>query len=284
MSSNQVEPPPPIVDPTRMDLTVEECEQAWAIRRAIEAIPELDNLSDFMYCHFAIIVGEDVEDAVQRAHHLQSFREEYRIMDTHTEGRKYLRRLLQLAPEYFLDWNFQEDSYSMALNMKGFEPRNALDTPDKESDWIVAYYYLQLCQCMDFETIRQGVIYRVEGSGYDWKKHLDVKLMRRLHDAYHASFPCRMTLYLYHNNVMINVFNSLCKKLYPKGLDIKVGCEAPAPLDEIFLQPTPEVANQRTLLKLENSLRRRYEMEKEFSLEAFTATIPQEEEEDYQLY
>ena len=40
-NSGTIDRPPAIADPSRMDLTIEECENAWAIRRAIEAIPEI---------------------------------------------------------------------------------------------------------------------------------------------------------------------------------------------------------------------------------------------------
>lgn len=274
------ERPPAIADPLRMDLTVEECDSAWAIRRAIEAIPEMDNLSDFMCCQLAIMVGDNVEEAVERARHLQVFREEYSVLDTEPEGLRYLKELvIDLAPEYFLAFNFHEDAYMMALNLKGFEPRS-LNTPAKEAAWLVGYYYLQHCLAPDFETLRQGVIFHVECSGYDWKKHIDLKLIRRLHDSFHSSYPCRMACKSYHTGTIFNVFYAMVKKFYsPEEIeDYKVGCQAPFPLDEIYLQPTPEIAVQRTLKQMQYSLCLRYKNEREFSLEEFTVSLPNDDE------
>ena len=277
---NEMVRPPAIEDPLRMDLTVEECDQAWAIRRAIEAIPEIDNLSDFWYCQLAMIVGDNVEEAVRRAQHLQTFREEYGVLDNEADGRRALTALLELAPEYFIAMNFHEDAYSMALNVKGFNP-SSLNTPQRERSWFMGYYYLQQCLSPDFETIRQGVIFHIECNGYDWKKHVDIKLFGRLCDAYHSSYPQRLAAKHYHTGVMFNVLYSMVKKVYSEEIvkDFQVGCQAPAYLDEIYLQPSPEAAKQRTLSRMNNSLRLRYKNEREFSLEAFTASLPPDEDD-----
>jgi hypothetical protein len=272
-------PLPAAFDPLRMDLTIEEGENAWAIRRAIEAIPELDNLSDFMYCHLAIVVGDDVEDAVKRATHLQTFRQNFRVLDTLEDGRKAFQEMIEILPEFVLALEFHEDSYSLFFNLKGFDA-SLLTTPEKLNAIIKGYYYIRQCLSADFETIRQGVFIHFECNGYDWTKHLSVKHYRKFWDAFMKSYPFRFTAKWYHTGRLLNVANTAAKKIYYQNLLDDFQIEAPAFLDEIYLQPNLEIANRRLLLTLENALRRRFQMEREFSLEAFSAGLPQDDDEE----
>jgi hypothetical protein len=274
-------PVPAILDPQRMDLTSEECDQAWEIRRAIEAMPEMENLSDFMYCQLAIVAANNKEEALERALHLQCFREDFKVPDTLSHGLASLKKLLSLAPAHFMALHFQDDAYSLFLNIKGFET-SVLNTREKEEEWIVGYYYLQHALSCDFETIRQGLIIHQECGGYDWKKHCSPKLFKRLCDAFHSSYPFRYSAKHYHTGTMFNTACAMTRKLYPEGLIgcTQVGCVAPLPLDEIYLQPSVEIASERCLLQLQTGLKRRFQMEREFSLEAFSAKPPPEDPED----
>lgn len=58
-----------------------EQEISWAlnIKRVIESHPELDSLSDYAYAQLALIVKDNIQEAVERTQHMQCFREEYDI-------------------------------------------------------------------------------------------------------------------------------------------------------------------------------------------------------------
>ena len=86
------------MDPSRMVLTPEERQWALSIKAAIVGDPEVDNLSDFEYAQLALMDHGDVEAAVERARHMQTFKHEYGITDTLEQSRQLLPKLVKLLP------------------------------------------------------------------------------------------------------------------------------------------------------------------------------------------
>ena len=93
-------------DPRRMMLTQEEHQCALRIKAAIEAKPEVDNLSDFMYAQFALICQDNIEEAVTHVMALQATRQEYDIEDSYEHGCRSVEAYAQLLPEYLLSFGF----------------------------------------------------------------------------------------------------------------------------------------------------------------------------------
>lgn len=264
-----------IDDPSRMRLTLDEIEDALAIKTIIESIDEIDNLSDFAYCQLALIKGSNIEAAVKMARHLQIFRQEYNVLDTEADGRRCLRRILQLAPKHFLHYEYEDNTVVFNICQSQFSPDD-LTTPEKMNDFIVGSYYIHHTWCLDFETIREGVCVNIDCHSYHWKKHLGHKLIRRVWDDFQRSYPFKVkSLKFFHAGLMFNMMFSMVKKTCPsEWLGGARSCEAPGFLDEMFLQPTVEAANERLLAAWDGALRRRYENESACSLDAFKALLP----------
>ncbi|CAB9514948.1 expressed unknown protein [Seminavis robusta] len=259
-----------IDDPRRMDLSPEEKRHAIAIKQAIEGTAEMDNLSDFFYCQFALIEGSNVERALERVKQLQALREEYKIMDTLTDGCQVLEAFIQLSPQHVLSYEFNGNSYTMMVNLKGFQPKTDLSTPEKFRTWIMGTYYMHHCFCPDFETIRQGVSFYVECHGYDGSQHINMKFLKRVWTECFPAYPFRVQKsHHFHTSTMCNMMIATFKRIIPANMGtdkIKVGCKAPMYLDEIYLSPSVEVSNQKTLQQWKAALAKRYRNEHTFSL------------------
>lgn len=77
----------------RLELTLEERDWALDIKDMIEMTPEADhNLPDFCCAHLALVVKDDVADAVRRSIHLKEFRGAYDIRDTPQQGRQLIQK------------------------------------------------------------------------------------------------------------------------------------------------------------------------------------------------
>jgi hypothetical protein len=266
-------------DPERMHLTEQEFEQAWTIRQAIEGMPEIDNLSDFMYCQLAIIEKDNVQAAVERAWQLQLFRQNYDIRDTVADGKKYIRKLMDLAPGFLMDFGFYDGAYSGFMNIKALEPKS-FPNPTSADDLIKGYYYFHQCGTLDFKTIRDGVTMHIECGGYEWKKHLSPSFFQRVYEEFLVAYPVRFLAKYYHANSLFNVLLATVKRLYPEDRRrsfFEVGCVAPLPLDAIYLQPSVEAADRRMFAVLQACLIRRYENQQNFALQV---NVPESESEE----
>lgn len=126
----------------RMKLTSQEHEQALEIKQAIEATPELDNLSDFMYAQLAI-VSENVNDAMRRTSGLQCFREKHRILQTYEFGCRALQRHVESCPLAFLSSGFNPDegTYMLVQDAAKFDT-SAITTDELRREFFAGQYYL----------------------------------------------------------------------------------------------------------------------------------------------
>ena len=79
----------------RMLLSSQERQWALAIKAAILACDDLEPLSDMMYAQLALKDGDNVQSALQRARHLQLFRQEYEISDNFEEACAICKTMLQ---------------------------------------------------------------------------------------------------------------------------------------------------------------------------------------------
>jgi hypothetical protein len=103
-------------DPRRMKLTREEYLWALEFKTEVEQLPELDNLSDFMYAQFAIIArGGNLDGAIQRAFGLQEFRHEYAIMGNLQDGQRQMHQLMKLYPQDLVSFSYSHDEGAYVL-------------------------------------------------------------------------------------------------------------------------------------------------------------------------
>jgi hypothetical protein len=153
-----------LVDPRRMKLTQSEQEWALEVKTLFKSMPDLEELSDFMYAQIALVVQkDDVEEAARRALGLQGFKQEYKILDTFEEGCRCFEKAIQLNPDYFLGYTFseKEGTYVFVHDLAKLDA-STFNTPEKVEDWLRLYYYLHTMHCNDLASIRNGVIVLAE--------------------------------------------------------------------------------------------------------------------------
>ena len=146
-------------DPGRMKITRQEHRLALAIREAIAASPDIDPISDMMCAQLAMIEGENIEAALERAEQLQAFREEYGVQDTAEDGIRLFARLNSLFPCFHLCLSYNHDggNYVMIYDMTKFDLR-LLKTEEQINIWLGGSYYSQAALFPDLEAIRRGAI------------------------------------------------------------------------------------------------------------------------------
>lgn len=127
-------------DPDRMKLTQQEHRQAMEIKAMVEMSPDLDDLCDLMYVQLAIICRDNVTDAAQRCYAMQHFREEYKILDTPQEGRRYVEWLVRLHPKHICSFGFSETVGTNVFvhDPDKFDPKDLTSTAE---EFLKAMYY-----------------------------------------------------------------------------------------------------------------------------------------------
>lgn len=256
-------------DPRRMKLTSEEYLWALDIMRAIKAIPEIDNLSDFFYAQLAIICENDVEDAVNRARALQYFRQEYDVQNTVEDGHRAIHNMVGLMPNFYLSFQFSpaDGTYCVIHDDTKVETMT-INTPEKITSMCAGSYYVMVLNGPDLESIRKGMLSMAECQGLDYTMRQDFKLILKIYNQLLSVYPFRGRIMHYHTGVVFNVMATMAKKTLPTHLrdQFQTGLIFEERLDKFFLVPTPEAATKRLLESFEKALRRRFANERTFSL------------------
>ncbi|CAB9502755.1 expressed unknown protein [Seminavis robusta] len=274
--SPQGPPPFRVDDPSRMKLTSQEHQWALNIKTAIQAHSEIDPITDFMCAHLAIHFQADVESAVESALRLQGYRQDNDLLDTLSDSRRALTKYVNLFPRLFLSYFFNphDGNYNFVYDITQFSGKKMTRTEMYTTSNAGAFY---LCHAMsaDFELIRRGVIVICECDGYDWTRHMDIRMIQNVWLELAWAYPFEyQTQKHYNGGVMFNVFLSMLKKIIPAkmGSKFETGYRFDGRLDSVYMVPTVEIANQRLLQSLDLALQRRYDMEESFSLSADGAT------------
>ena len=252
----------------RMRLTEEEWHWAWDIKEAIEANAEIDNLSDFFYAQFGIICKDNVEDALERAAALQGFRAEYSVKDTYEDGCLCIKQLFLLMPEQFLDFSFndREGAYVFTTDSTKMDSTQ-LSSSNRFSAWMAATYYMQTAYCPDMDSIRKGITVVAECDGWSWTKKQDFKVFQAMFSQLVSVYPLNGHVRCYHTGVIWNVMGSILSRLLPANANsIKTGFKAESRLDQYYLVPDEATAKQRMYQQLVDTLKRRYDNERDFKL------------------
>lgn len=259
------EPLPAIMgpdDPKRMALTREEKQWALDIKDLVEMMPDLDNLSDFMYAQLALICEDNAEDAVRRAYGLQAFREEYNILDTYEDGCRYIRAMIDLFPEEFLSFSFshQDGTYVLVHDASKLKTTN-LTTPKKVEAFFAAAYYFHQAMIPDMESARKGTIVLVECSQYTFTQKQNFNIQKQLFSQLLSIYPFKGSLQCYHTGLVFNLLASMFRSVLPTKLKdkIKTGLILDQSLDAYYLVPSVEAAAQRVIQRMEETLKKRHE-------------------------
>ena len=255
-------------DPNRMKLTKKEYEDALEIKAMVEMSPDLDDLSDLMYAQLAIVCKDNVEDAIERCYGMKEFRQEYKIVDTYEQGEHYLKKIVQLFPEQFLSLSYSNDEgkYVFVHDVEKFDTK-AFTSAELADDWLRMMYYNHILFFPDIESIRKGIIIAVDCKGMTMRRDM-LKHCKTLFQEFLTYFPHSGQVRLFNAGTIMNVFASILRKLLPPEMKDQfiAGYQYEGGLARDFLSPTVEAANQRVLSRMQQSVKKRYENEKEFSL------------------
>ena len=259
-------------DPRRMWLTRDEHRWALDIKDCLNMLPDVD-ATDFMCAQLAIICKDNLEDAMRRAQGIQTYQEEYKILDTLEDGMRVFSRHVSLFPKHWLTLTYShtDETYVFMQDIAELD-MSQLTTPRRVDDWFAGCYYIHALLCPDFATIRTGAIVCVECVNHDWQPKTrqgnDGKLILKMMSELLAHFPCRFICKNYHTGVMFNLFIATLRKLLPSEFKdmYQVGCDFDGHLGDAMLTPTVELANLRLLGRMEHVLKRRYDNEKSFKL------------------
>ena len=213
----------------------------------------------------------NVEASLERARHMQAFREEYKIQDTLSDGKHWLAELLQLHQGSFLSfsYNHQDGNYCLIYDLAAVDLGVFKRHPRGYEITFSGGYYFCHGLSPDFDSMRRGVIFMAECKDYDWKKNLDITAVRRFWSELMAVYPFRYQKVKYFNSGMfLNLINSLKKKFLPQNITDKMeyGCKFDGRLSDVYLVPSVEAATTRIRLRMEDSLQRRYHHEATFRL------------------
>ncbi|CAB9516313.1 expressed unknown protein [Seminavis robusta] len=259
-----------IDDPRRMKLTQEERVWALEIKEMIENSPELDTkYNDFMYAQMAIITKGDLEDAMNRAHGLQDFRREYKILDTLEQGHMCMKKFIEILPLHWLSFSFSpsEGTYILVHDVSKIDT-NLLNTVSKVETWMAASYYLHTSFSADMACIRRGCISMAECEGMDWTKKQDFKLIQAMISQLLTVYPFIGEFRGFHTGTVFNVLASILRRILPSDFKdtFRTGYRFEGRLDSFYLIPDVPTANRRLISRLCETLKRRYDNEQNFFL------------------
>ena len=151
-------------------LTDQECQWALEIKNAVMEDGDLKELTDFEYAQHAIASKGDLEKALLKVGGLQTFREEYKVLDTLEEGLQALRAFQKQQPWFVLDVEYEPEfgHFVCVYDYGVMDPDAAMKMPEDWRTYIVGLYYIfQLLQA-NLGSIREGLVHIVECEGMFW--------------------------------------------------------------------------------------------------------------------
>ncbi|CAB9525605.1 expressed unknown protein [Seminavis robusta] len=151
--------------------------------------------------------------------------------------------------------------------------RNVLQDREKLTSWVGTAWMLYVAQQPDFEAIRNGVTYLFECSDYDWKdKDMFNISCTKMITELESIYPVHVqSMRFYNAGMFLNLLLSMSRRMLPPQISRKFHVKGYDPqrgyLDQLFVAPNLESANQRNLARVRNALQIRFDNEASFSLD-----------------
>lgn len=264
-------------DPRRMRLTQDEWERAYEVKKEfLDPASGLDTVSDYWCAQLAMVgeglPGQDLTELVGMAKGTQTFKREFDIRDTPEEGCRALQRLVELAPQMFLHFGFEESegTFLLAQDGNGCDFSIVNSTPRNFNAFMVGMYYMLHAATCDMDFIRKGTIIHVDCTNVGWSRKNDYKTRKQVYAVLFARYPVAATGRHINAGVIFNLLFGIAKKVLPHGpgkrIQFQNSYNSDVALSDFYLVPTVEAANERLVASLQESLRKRYQNEKRFSL------------------
>ncbi|CAB9501721.1 unknown protein [Seminavis robusta] len=209
------------LDPSLFQLSDQEKEWALEIKQAIEDLPDLDVLSDFMCVNLAIAGKGSVDWALDRAYKMQETRKEYNIALTYEEGKRALQKLAENIPCGLLSYDFDLHTGKCTLVLHFAESIKAsMRDPRKADEICRGVHYLCYSTFPSLESVRVGNLHIFECEGWDMRM-ARVENIAKITNSGHDCFPSNVITHFYHTSSMTNVVLAMVKKLVSKDVACK---------------------------------------------------------------
>lgn len=269
----------------KMELTQAEYDFARDIKGLVEATPHVKNLMDFDYVCYAIAAeNETLEQVLARIFTMQCFREHYNIQDTREEGIEIIHQRMGLQQPYMLlemDYIERNQSFCSVVDLAQFFPSRA----KTQSDYRILLggaYYTWHCQFPEFRSLRTGATLLVECmdatlENFDRRVH-----HRLLHELMKCYPQVDKAIYFLHSSLVPSMMYNFTKKFLPDKiknsfhLDYHIEGLEDQRIDGLYKQPTPELAQARLIVKINQFLRDRYRNRESFRLDS-ASIVPDSE-------
>jgi len=220
----------------------------------------------------AVIPGEReaiLASGMERIRLLQTIKEEYEIHDTLDEARDVLRKCFDqhLNMVLAVDYDPFKDHFVVIYDSAAFRP----SAMDELRTVIVSAYYTFHCMCPNFHSIRAGVVHLGETSDVGWR-NVNPNIYKQIWSDILIPYPIYHRAVLWLNSSMIaNLAYSFIKPVLPEDVKKRfvLGSRLDGysgRIDQLFKQPTPEVASALTLMKIGQFLATRITNEENFRL------------------
>ena len=123
----------------------------------------------------------------------------------------------------------------------------------------------------DVESIRKGIICVAECEGMGGMRRGLLKHFSTFFSQFLCYYPFTGQCRCFHTGTMVNVLVSMLRQILPKNIrdQLQVGFQMDEHLGDALLVPTVEEANGRTIGRMAEALKLRYNNERSFSLSAY---------------
>ncbi|CAB9505149.1 expressed unknown protein [Seminavis robusta] len=256
-------------DPARMVLTQEEHQWAVAVKTAIEKIPDLDDLTDFMYAQIAIVSQGNGRDAVVRAFRLQEHKKDNEIMDTLDDA---LRNLPKESYFISIDYSLESGGYIVAYDVGNYSNGAIWLNPEETRYYNRRAFYATHMAFCDLEALRVGATVLAECEGYQLVKGKTLSLtgFQNVWKSVHA-YPRKIKQVKFFNPPpLCKMMLSMAKSMLPREVTATFQLCPKCPmgrLDRLYSIPTPEIARARLQERMKGLVKKRYANEANFSLD-----------------
>lgn len=260
----------------RMMLSNEERRRAKAVKNLLGAC-HITGLSDLECVQLATIHFKrpemkpaEVEDVARK---LVAFKARYKIRDTTQDGIFFLSLFQKILPNYLMDVSYlpSEERYTLSFDYAKLLPGNVKEDDDYRI-FMGGAYYIAVAVQSNISAIRNGVLELSECEGMGMA-NLDFAFEEKFCREFFLVYPVeiRETNWVHPPKAAIMLFG-IFKRILPgtltdgyKLMNSFEGYEGR--IDKLFTTPTPEVAQQALLKRIEIYLTERFHQQQTFSLE-----------------
>ena len=258
-------------DPSRMEISDLERQRALQIKSAVEFTPGLEPLTDYEYVQLAIVDQDNIESAVERVQHFQTFREECGLSGTCEEFIHLIVQSVHLLPHFILSLSVHENCkcFVLILDLEKFKD-SAIKRPEEERCLLGGAYALLHAISPDFHSIRNGIYAIIECEGYDWNHFSRSNIQMRLWEETAAFYPINFRqIKFFHTGLFANLAVSRMRKFlqHDAHSKIQMGCQfPPGRLDLAYARPSKQFAQEMFLARMTQCLKTRFNHRKCFRL------------------